>query len=138
MGPLPAMSIRTLFVEIRAVERVIGLPRLAVFAMLVGPLSTAGLGMGRTRKSAGGVLTTLTLQPDVPVPLFRQIYTQLREGILSGQLSPGTRLPSSRTLARELGAARNTVVNAFDQLKAEGYLEVNVGSGTIVARDLPD
>src|SRR5260221_5008914 len=94
--------------------------------------------MRGARKSEGGILTTLSLQSGGQVPLFRQIYAQLRDAILSGQLSSGKRLPSSRTLARELGAARNTVLNAFDQLKAEGYLEGHVGRGTTVARDLPD
>src|SRR2546423_8790734 len=104
----------------------------------LGANSGSGAAMGGARKSEGGILTTVTLQPGAPVPLFRQIYLQLRDAILSGQLSSGKRLPSSRTLARELGAARNTVLNAFDQLKAEGYLEGHVGRGTTVVRDFPD
>ncbi len=71
-------------------------------------------------------------------PLYRQIYDALRQAILSGQLAAGTRLPATRTLAEELHVARNTVLIAFAQLFAEGYVEGKVGSGTYVARTLPD
>ncbi|HJZ82116.1 MAG TPA: PLP-dependent aminotransferase family protein [Pyrinomonadaceae bacterium] len=70
--------------------------------------------------------------------LHRQLYDQVRDAILSGRLTPGMRLPPSRELAGELGIARNTVMNAFDQLHAESYLERKVGDGTYVSRQLPD
>lgn len=72
------------------------------------------------------------------VPLFVQIYRALRGDILNGSLTPGRRLAATRTLARDLGVSRNTVLQAFDQLLAEGYVESRVGSGTYVARDLPE
>src|SRR5262249_33267044 len=71
-------------------------------------------------------------------PLLRQIYDGLREAILKGQLEPGGNRPATRALAAELGVARNTAVAAYDQLLAEGYLEGVGGSGTYVARDLPE
>src|SRR4029077_17669073 len=71
-------------------------------------------------------------------PLHRQLYGALREAILTGRLRPGTRLPATRTLARDVGAARNTVVTAFEQLVAEGYLESRVGDGTRGAAVLPE
>lgn len=71
-------------------------------------------------------------------PLYRQLYDSLRRAILAGQLAPGTRLQSSREMAAELKVSRNTVVNAFEQLLAEGYLEGQVGSGTYVSRALPE
>ena len=71
-------------------------------------------------------------------PLHRQIYGQIREGILSGRLRPGRPLPSTRALAGELGVSRNTVLLAFDQLLSEGYIEGRVGSGTYVTRVVPD
>ena len=52
----------------------------------------------------------------------RQVYDGLREAILAGRLRPGERLPSTRTLAAELGVARNTVVLAYAQLRTEGYV----------------
>ncbi|WP_228979879.1 PLP-dependent aminotransferase family protein [Streptomyces sp. DH12] len=58
----------------------------------------------------------------------------LREAVRSGRLAPGTRLPSSRTLAADLGVARNTVADAYAELVAEGWLTARQGSGTRVAR----
>src|SRR4051794_14429126 len=57
----------------------------------------------------------------------------LREALRSGRLAPGTRLPSSRSLAGDLGLARNTVAAAYGQLVAEGWLEGRQGAGTRVA-----
>ncbi len=70
--------------------------------------------------------------------LQQQVYGAVRRAILEGTLAPGTRLPSSRTLAQDLGVSRTTTVLAFDQLLAEGYLAARRGSGTFVTRDLPD
>ncbi|MCA1633812.1 MAG: PLP-dependent aminotransferase family protein [Acidobacteria bacterium] len=72
------------------------------------------------------------------VALYRQLYDGIRRAILAGQLKAGTRLPSTRELACELGVSRNTVMNAFEQLLAEGYVEGHTGSGTFVSRTLPD
>jgi GntR family transcriptional regulator/MocR family aminotransferase len=65
--------------------------------------------------------------------LARQLYQALRERILDGRLTGGTRLPASRDLAALLGISRNSVTRAFDQLYAEGYVEGRVGAGTYVA-----
>lgn len=74
----------------------------------------------------------------LPDPLHRQLYKKLREQILLRQLTPGGRMPSTRTLAADLRVSRNTVLYAFEQLAAEGYLQATTGSGTFVASDLPD
>ncbi|MCP9944878.1 PLP-dependent aminotransferase family protein [Streptomyces somaliensis] len=58
----------------------------------------------------------------------------LREAVRTGRLAPGTRLPSSRVLAADLGVARNTVADAYAELVAEGWLTARQGSGTRVAR----
>jgi len=71
-------------------------------------------------------------------PIYRQLYNELRRAILAGRLVPGTRLPSTRELASELGLSRTTVLNSFDQLVAEGYLEGQTGAGTYVSRALPE
>jgi GntR family transcriptional regulator/MocR family aminotransferase len=93
------------------------------------------------RRSAS-VLLPVALEPGGPgsegAPLHRQLYRELARLILGGRLAPGSRLPSSRDLARELGLARNTVLAALDQLASEGYVEGRRGSGTFVAADLPD
>ncbi len=69
-------------------------------------------------------------------PLSVQLYQQIRDLILGGRLIPGQRLPSSRSLAAELGVSRTTTVTAFDQLAAEGFVEGRHGSGAFVA-ELP-
>jgi GntR family transcriptional regulator/MocR family aminotransferase len=71
-------------------------------------------------------------------PVFRQIYLQLRSAILSGTLRPGTKLPSTRELAAQLGVSRSAVVAAFEQLLAEGYTFGRKGAGTYIASDLPE
>ncbi len=67
------------------------------------------------------------------MPLYRQLYAGVRTAILEGRLPAGSGLPSSRALAEELHVSRNTVILAFDQLAAEGYVEGSPRSGTRVA-----
>lgn len=81
---------------------------------------------------------SLQLDRRSAVPLHRQLYDELRSAVLAGRLSPGARLPSTRSLSADLGISRNTAAGAFDQLLAEGYLEGKVGSGTYVAGSLPE
>ena len=66
-------------------------------------------------------------------PLFRQVYTGLRQAVLSNTLRAGERLPSTRQLASELGVSRTVVLLAYDQLRAEGFVAGRAGSGTYVA-----
>lgn len=80
----------------------------------------------------------LLLDHTSPVPLHRQIYQWVCRAILDGQLQPRQRLPSTRTLASELGVSRNTASTAYEQLQAEGYIERTVGSGTTVAHFFPE
>jgi GntR family transcriptional regulator/MocR family aminotransferase len=68
--------------------------------------------------------------------LHQQIYTRIRSAILDGGLAAGSRLPSTRTLARDLGVSRQTTEDAFSQLQAEGFLRRRVGDGSYVS--LPD
>lgn len=77
-------------------------------------------------------------KPSPDLPLYQQLYSHLRLSILTGKLKGGTKLPSTRLMAEELGVSRNTVVNAYEQLMAEGYLETASGSGTFIARVLPE
>jgi GntR family transcriptional regulator / MocR family aminotransferase len=77
-------------------------------------------------------------QPDSNAPLYQALYAHMRAAILSGELMGGMKLPSTRALAEELNISRNTVLNAYRQLLAEGYLEGRAGSGTFVAHVLPE
>lgn len=70
-------------------------------------------------------------------PLFDQLRTQVIGGIRSGALSPGTRLPTVRALAGELGLAVNTVARAYRELETAGIIETRGRSGTFVARTDP-
>src|SRR6516164_8301820 len=70
------------------------------------------------------------------VPVYRQLYNRTRAAIASGQLRSGERLPSARSLAAQLGAARGTVDAAYAMLAAEGWIVARGPAGTIVAPDL--
>ncbi len=64
--------------------------------------------------------------------LSQQLYQALRMRVLDGRLGSGTRLPATRDLAQMLGLSRNSVMRAYDQLYAEGFIESRVGDGTYV------
>ena len=71
-------------------------------------------------------------------PVYRQLHRLLQQAILSRELPPGARVPSSRLLAAELGIARNTVTQVYEQLVLEGYVISTTGRGTYVADTTPD
>lgn len=73
-----------------------------------------------------------------PMPRHRRLYESIRRSILAHRLPVGAKLPSTRDLARDLGVSRNTVLTAFEQLLAEGYVKAQTGSGTFVADTLPE
>ena len=70
------------------------------------------------------------------VPIYQQIYEDLRESILTGTLPETTRLPPERALAEKLGVNRSTVVHAYRELVADGLIEQRVGSGSRVSRSI--
>lgn len=76
---------------------------------------------------------SLMLDRQASTSLQDQIVAYFRDAALSGRLPAGTRLPSSRELARDQGLARITVVQAYDRLVAEGYVLGRVGAGMYVA-----
>ena len=80
----------------------------------------------------------ITLDQHATAPLYRQLYERLRAQILAGQLEVGARLPSTRTLASELGVSRNTTALAYEMLAMEGYIESRVGDGARVGRAQPE
>ena len=84
------------------------------------------------------LISILSLDRDLPTPLYLQLYESVRRAIVNQQLAPGSSLPSTRDLAALLDVSRNTVINAFEQLIAEGYLETREKSRTYVNRDLPE
>lgn len=88
-------------------------------------------------RQSGAFELTLPVQPP-GITAYEWLYETLRAYILDGHLRPGTRLPSTRELGKRYGLARGTILNAFDLLKSEGYLQGSVGSGTFVSAVLPD
>ncbi|MCR8645996.1 PLP-dependent aminotransferase family protein [Paenibacillus sp. N1-5-1-14] len=78
----------------------------------------------------------MTLDRTLPTTLTRQVFNQLQTKIFSGELVAGSPLPSTRQLAGHLHVSRNVILEAYDQLMAEGYLESKQGSGTYVAEGL--
>jgi GntR family transcriptional regulator/MocR family aminotransferase len=88
-------------------------------------------------RSKWAELLDLTLDAGDQRPLFMQIYLLLRDAIASESLAAGSKLPSSRALAERLGVSRTSVISAFEQLLAEGFIEARTGSGTFVADDVP-
>ena len=70
-------------------------------------------------------------------PLYMQIVRAITDGVRRGQLRAGEPLPGSRTLARTLGVNRNTVLAAYTELAAEGWVRTELAGGTFVAREIP-
>ena len=87
---------------------------------------------------APGIPPILAVDRTSETPLYRQLYEGYRAAIVERRLRAGQRLPSTRGLATELGISRIPVLQAFEQLLAEGYFESRPGAGTFVASSLPD
>lgn len=83
-------------------------------------------------RTAAEVRLAVRLDRAASDPLPVQLADQVRAAVAAGVLVPGEALPSSRALAGHLGVARGTVVQAYDQLLAEGYLAASGGRGTVV------
>jgi len=90
------------------------------------------------RRVPASFLPLIAIDSRSKSPLYRQLYDWFRGSILDGQMRPGQRVPSTRSLAAELKISRVPVLNAYEQLLAEGYFETFVGAGTCVARSIPD
>lgn len=102
----------------------------------IAPIQEAPLKM--PRRIFAPHFRVFTLDPESPEPLHRQLYDEIRRAILAGLLAPGSRLPASREMATATKLSRNTVLAAYEQLMAEGYIEGRPGSGTYVARAIPE
>lgn len=75
----------------------------------------------------------IPIDRSLDIPLIKQVYQTIRERILNGQLKPDEKLPSTRELSSDLKVSRNVILEAYDQLLAEGFLVSRRGSGTYVA-----
>jgi GntR family transcriptional regulator/MocR family aminotransferase len=88
------------------------------------------------KRAGGSLLLSIQINRDAQQPVSTQLCIALREIILTGGFLAGERLPASRTLARDLSLSRNTVIEVFDRLVAEGLLESRTGAGTFVSAAL--
>src|SRR5215467_7154950 len=88
------------------------------------------------RKSPAKGLRGLTLVRSDAAPLYRRICDHIRTAIRSGQLRPGDRLPSTRSMAEQFGTARGTIDAAYAILAGEGYLVARGPAGTMVRAEL--
>lgn len=88
------------------------------------------------KRAGGALLLSVTIDHQSPRSISSQLHGALRDLILAGGIGVGERLPASRTLARELGLSRTTVIEAFDRLTAEGLIESRVGAGAFVSAAL--
>jgi GntR family transcriptional regulator/MocR family aminotransferase len=88
--------------------------------------------------SAAPISPLISVDRGLPIPLHKQVYDGYRNAILLGDLRPEQEVPSSRMCAIELRISRFPVLHAYAQLIAEGYFETRAGSGTAVARNLPE
>jgi len=82
--------------------------------------------------AAGGVVS-FTIRHDNDVPPFEQLRRQVVDGVASGALAPGTRMPTVRALAGELDLAVNTVAKAYRALEADHVIETRGRAGTFIA-----
>lgn len=78
-------------------------------------------------------MTLLTVDPGSPIPPFEQLRAQLLDQMQSGALPAGSRLPTVRQLASDLGIAPGTVARAYKELEAAGAIETRGRNGTVVA-----
>lgn len=90
------------------------------------------------KHAAGALLSSIRLDRTLRRSVSVQLYMALRDMILSGALRAGERLPATRTLAKEVGVSRTTVIDAIDRLVAEGMLVSRIGAGTYVSETLED
>lgn len=88
------------------------------------------------KRHGGAMLSSIKIDKNAERKISIQLYMALRDLLLSGGLTPGDRLPATRTLASEIGVSRTTVIDAVDRLIAEGLLEARVGAGTYVSEAL--
>lgn len=92
----------------------------------------------RRARGAEAAVLALSVDRTATTSLAGQLAAQLRNFILSGRVTSGARLPSTRAMATELGIARSTAIQAVEQLVAEGYVEGRRGAGLFVSSLLPE
>lgn len=83
-------------------------------------------------------LSGIIINKNLPLPVYRQLYNEFRSATLTGRFRPGQQIPPSRELANYFNISRTTVLLAFENLFAEGYIKGKPGSGTYINDELPE
>lgn len=78
----------------------------------------------------------IEINRDIQIPLVKQVYSQIKDKILNGELNRNYKLPSTRSLASNLGVSRNVIVEVYEQLSAEGYIVSKAGNGSYIEESL--
>ena len=89
----------------------------------------------RYRSSASGTLShmqPITVEHDSPTPPYEQVREQIKARVDDGSLAPGTKLPTVRGLATDLGLAANTIARAYRELEGLGVIETRGRAGSVV------
>ncbi len=84
------------------------------------------------------IFPSLEIKRNSSTPVYRQLYDSIRNMILAGQFRSGQRLPSSRDIADRFNISRTTVLQAYEDLLSEGYIEGKTGAGTFVSSKIPE
>jgi GntR family transcriptional regulator / MocR family aminotransferase len=90
------------------------------------------------KRIAATLLPPISVDRTCDMPIYRQLYDWFRGAIVEGRLKPGQQVPSTRSLALELDVSRIPVLQAYEQLRTEGYLQTLIGGGTRVAKIVVD
>ena len=86
------------------------------------------------KRARGSLLLSIKFDRNSHQPISTQLYVAMRELILAGGFLAGERLPATRTLAKDLGISRTTVIEVFDRLTSESLVTSKTGAGTMSAK----
>ncbi|MGV3541392.1 MAG: PLP-dependent aminotransferase family protein [Rufibacter sp.] len=82
--------------------------------------------------------TLLQINKSTPTPVYVQIAAAIRQGVLQGQIPAGYKMPGTRLLAEEIGVHRKTVIAAYYELEAQGWLEIHPIKGSFISQEIPE
>jgi GntR family transcriptional regulator/MocR family aminotransferase len=82
--------------------------------------------------------TIITVQKDIDIPVYLQIANSIIQEIKKGRIGPGIKLPGTRQMSEVLKLHRKTLVRAYEELDAQGWIEMRPSKGTFTSRELPE
>ena len=82
--------------------------------------------------------TIIQIQKDCDTPVYLQIANSMIQEIKKGRIGPGIKLPGTRVMSEILGVHRKTMVSAYEELDAQGWIEMRPSKGTFTSKELPE